>query len=126
MLSQNNGRQGRERLATVDDLLLNLIVGDVDDRQRYVVTGDAARVRGADPVPWMYAIAHRTFLDEMRRRKRARVRVARDPDTMPEQPADLEESGRLAHQREPPSTRVSLTGPVEVRGRARRCCSTRL
>lgn len=49
-----------------------------------------AYVRGADPVPWMYAIAHRTFLDEMRRRKRARVRVARDPDAMPERHADLD------------------------------------
>src|SRR3954469_20091505 len=33
----------------------------------------AAYVRGADPVPWMYAIAHRTFIDEARRRKRAAV-----------------------------------------------------
>jgi RNA polymerase sigma factor (sigma-70 family) len=31
----------------------------------------AAYVRGADPVPWIYAIAHRTFLDELRRGKRA-------------------------------------------------------
>ena len=30
----------------------------------------AAYVRGADPVPWMYAIAHRTFLDDVRARKR--------------------------------------------------------
>jgi len=30
----------------------------------------AAYVRGADPVPWIYAIAHRTFLDEVRRGKR--------------------------------------------------------
>lgn len=38
----------------------------------------AAYVRGADPVPWMFAIAHRTFLDEARRKKRSRVQVARD------------------------------------------------
>lgn len=25
-----------------------------------------AYVRGADPLPWIYAIAHRTFLDEIR------------------------------------------------------------
>lgn len=35
-------------------------------------------VRDADPVPWLYTIAHRTFLDEARRRKRARVRLSDD------------------------------------------------
>ncbi len=43
-----------------------------------------AYVAGADPVPWMYAIAHRTFLDEARRKKRAKVRVAADADKLPE------------------------------------------
>lgn len=33
-----------------------------------------AWVPGADPTPWIYAIAHRTFLDEARRRKRWRAR----------------------------------------------------
>jgi RNA polymerase sigma-70 factor (ECF subfamily) len=37
-----------------------------------------AYVRGADPVPWIYAIAHRTFLDEARRVKRAIVRLDRE------------------------------------------------
>ncbi|MBP8811824.1 MAG: RNA polymerase sigma factor [Kofleriaceae bacterium] len=32
-----------------------------------------AYIRGADPVPWMFAIAHRTFLDDIRRRRRAAV-----------------------------------------------------
>src|ERR1043165_6058218 len=36
----------------------------------------AAYVRGADPLPWIYSIAHRTFIDESRRVKRAVVRVA--------------------------------------------------
>jgi RNA polymerase sigma-70 factor (ECF subfamily) len=40
-------------------------------------------VRGADPVPWLYTIAHRTFLDESRRRKRARVRLT-DEGQLPE------------------------------------------
>ena len=31
-----------------------------------------AYVRGADPSPWMYAIARRCFLDEVRRRRRAK------------------------------------------------------
>lgn len=30
-------------------------------------------VEGANPLPWMYTIAHRTFLDETRRRKRSRM-----------------------------------------------------
>jgi RNA polymerase sigma-70 factor (ECF subfamily) len=40
-------------------------------------------VRGADPVPWLYTIAHRTFLDEVRRRRRARVKLT-DDGTTPE------------------------------------------
>ncbi len=47
----------------------------------------AAYVRGADPVPWMFAIAHRTFLDEMRRKTRSRVQVARQEGGVPEQAA---------------------------------------
>ncbi len=43
----------------------------------------AAYVRGADPVPWIYAIAHRTFIDEMRKQKRAVVRIG-DDDELPE------------------------------------------
>jgi RNA polymerase sigma-70 factor (ECF subfamily) len=35
----------------------------------------AAYVHGADPVRWLYTIAHRTCLDEMRRRKRSRVSI---------------------------------------------------
>jgi len=46
----------------------------------------AAYVRGADPIPWMYAIAHRTFIDETRRRKRAAVPVG---DDVPEVEAGL-------------------------------------
>ena len=49
----------------------------------------AAYVRGADPLPWIYAIAHRTFLDEARRQKRAIVRVAPEgevPDVPAEEP----------------------------------------
>src|SRR6185503_16025954 len=48
----------------------------------------AAYVRGADPLPWIYSIAHRTFLDEARRVKRAVVRVG-EGDELPEQAADL-------------------------------------
>ena len=47
----------------------------------------AAYVRGADPVPWIYAIAHRTFLDEVRRKKRAAAPT--DDGTLPEAEAAL-------------------------------------
>lgn len=47
-----------------------------------------AFVLGADPVPWIYSIAHRTFLDEARRAKRAVVGLAHD-DELPELAADL-------------------------------------
>src|SRR5258708_20973576 len=40
----------------------------------------AAYVRGADPLPCLYAIAHRTFIDDARKRKRAIVRPAGDHD----------------------------------------------
>ena len=44
----------------------------------------AAYVRGADPVPWLFSIAHRTFIDETRRAKRAVV-----TDEVPEVAAGL-------------------------------------
>lgn len=48
-----------------------------------------AYIRGADPVPWIYSIAHRTFIDETRRTKRAVVRVG-DDDSLPEISAELD------------------------------------
>ena len=48
----------------------------------------AAYVRGADPLPWIYAIAHRTFIDEIRKGKRAKVNVG-TTDDLPEIAADL-------------------------------------
>jgi RNA polymerase sigma-70 factor, ECF subfamily len=48
-----------------------------------------AYVRGADPVPWLFAIAHRTFLDEARRKKRSHVRLAREADGVPEEAAHI-------------------------------------
>lgn len=44
----------------------------------------AAYVRGAAPMPWLYAIAHRTFLDEARRQKRSKVVAPKAEDSMPE------------------------------------------
>ncbi len=59
----------------------------------------AAYVRGADPVPWIYSIAHRTFIDETRRVKRGVVRIS-DSDELPEQRADLH--GEADHSRDEP------------------------
>ncbi len=51
----------------------------------------ASYIRGAAPLPWIYAIAQRTFIDEVRRRQRATVRLAVD-DELPEIAADLDGS----------------------------------
>jgi RNA polymerase sigma-70 factor (ECF subfamily) len=42
-------------------------------------------VLGANPIPWVYTIAHRTGLDEVRKRKRSRVRLSKDGD-LPAEP----------------------------------------
>lgn len=47
-----------------------------------------AYVRGADPLPWIYSIAHRTFIDAVRKDKRAIVGVGTE-DELPEIRADL-------------------------------------
>jgi RNA polymerase sigma-70 factor (ECF subfamily) len=62
--------------ATAEDLLQLTFLKVHQARSSYV--------RGANPIPWIYTIAHRTFLDEARRRKRARARLTADglaPDT---------------------------------------------
>src|SRR6185312_13147415 len=38
----------------------------------------ASYVIGANPIPWVYTIAHRTALDEIRKRKRSRVQLSKD------------------------------------------------
>lgn len=47
----------------------------------------AAYVRGADPAPWIYAIAHRTFLDDVRRGRRGALLT--DQGDLPEVAATL-------------------------------------
>jgi RNA polymerase sigma-70 factor (ECF subfamily) len=69
----------RER-ALADDLLQQTFLK--------VHRARGAYVRGADPVPWIYAIAHRTFIDETRRARRAVVRVG-EAEELPEVPAGL-------------------------------------
>jgi RNA polymerase sigma-70 factor (ECF subfamily) len=72
-------KMARER-ALADDLLQQTFLKVHRARGSYV--------RGADPLPWIYAIAHRTFIDEARKSKRAVVRVGGDDD-LPEVAAGL-------------------------------------
>ena len=58
----------------------------------------ATYVRGADPIPWIYSIAHRTFIDETRRSKRAVVQPG--GDDVPEIPAGL--TGESDERRDEP------------------------
>jgi RNA polymerase sigma-70 factor (ECF subfamily) len=67
--------------ATAEDLLQQSFFKLHLHRDRYVA--------GADPVPWIYTIAHRTFLDEARRRRRARV-VPSGAEPPPEPRATIE------------------------------------
>jgi RNA polymerase sigma-70 factor (ECF subfamily) len=46
-------------------------------------------VLGANPIPWIYTIAHRTSLDELRKRKRSRVRLSKDGETAAEPAAHI-------------------------------------
>ncbi len=68
-----------------------------------------AYIRGADPVPWIYSIAHRTFLDEARKTKRAVVRVG-DDDALPEISAELDgqTAGSKDEQADPELVKTAL------------------
>jgi RNA polymerase sigma-70 factor, ECF subfamily len=107
--------------AEVSPRLLAYLVGMAGDRalaedlvqQTFlkVHRARAAYVRGADPVPWMFAIAHRTFLDHARGRKRARVGLAAGDGALPDAPAHitgqpLEEVSEPRHG--PEETRAAL------------------
>lgn len=59
----------------------------------------AAYVRGADPIPWIYSIAHRTFIDEARRVKRAIIQSG--GEDVPEIAASI--TGEAADQRHEPA-----------------------
>jgi RNA polymerase sigma-70 factor (ECF subfamily) len=55
--------------ASAEDMLQQTFLKLHSSRSSYIL--------GADPVPWLYAIAHRTGLDEIRRRRRSRIRLER-------------------------------------------------
>jgi RNA polymerase sigma-70 factor (ECF subfamily) len=59
-----------------------------------------AYVRGANPIPWVYTIAHRTCLDEMRKRKRSRVRLTSDGELRAAPAAHITGIAEDAHQPE--------------------------
>ena len=46
-------------------------------------------VMGANPIPWIYTIAHRTGLDEIRKRKRSRVKLNKEGETPAEPTAHI-------------------------------------
>jgi RNA polymerase sigma-70 factor (ECF subfamily) len=73
-----------------------------------------AYVRGADPLPWIYSIAHRTFLDEARKGKRAVVRVA--DETVPEVAAGLDgvSADRADEVVDPERARAALDALAEL------------
>jgi RNA polymerase sigma-70 factor (ECF subfamily) len=56
----------------------------------------AAYVRGADPLPWLYTIAHRTALDELRRQGRARARFVDEPGPADEPRATIDGAAEAA------------------------------
>jgi len=101
-----DARAFRELYAQVAPRLLGYLVRMARDRplaedllQRTflkVHRARAAYVRDADPLPWLYAIAHRTFLDEARGNRRTVVGGA--PEDLPEVPVGL--TGQADHQRE--------------------------
>ena len=54
-------------------------------------------VLGANPIPWVYTIAHRTALDEIRKRKRNRVRLSKDGEPTAEPSAHITGVAADAH-----------------------------
>ncbi len=64
-------------------------------------------VRGADPAPWIFTIAHRVALDELRRRKRSKVRLGVAEESVPEPRADLD--GSREGSAEVPDERIEVT-----------------
>jgi len=66
---------------TADDLLQQTFAKLHAARHGYV--------QGADPVPWLYAIARRACIDELRRRRRAHVRLGRPGEVLPDVEAGL-------------------------------------
>ena len=85
--------------AAAEDAMQQTFIRLHDARGSYVL--------GADPLPWIFTIAHRVALDELRRRRRARVRIALSDDPLPEPHADLD--GSAAGSADIPDERLDVT-----------------
>jgi RNA polymerase sigma-70 factor (ECF subfamily) len=67
--------------AAAEDMLQLTFLKVHEARSSYVL--------GANPIPWIYTIAHRTSLDEIRKRKRSRVRLSKDGELAAEPAAHI-------------------------------------
>ena len=67
--------------AAAEDMLQLTFLKVHEARSTYVL--------GANPIPWIYTIAHRTCLDEIRKRKRSRVRLSKDGEPAAEPAAHI-------------------------------------
>lgn len=67
--------------AAAEDILQLTFLKIHEARATYVI--------GANPIPWIYTIAHRTCLDELRKRKRSRVQLTKDGTVEAEPAADI-------------------------------------
>jgi RNA polymerase sigma-70 factor (ECF subfamily) len=70
-----------------------------------------AYVRGADPLPWIFSIAHRTFIDAVRKNKRAVVNVGTDEE-LPEVRADI--GGAADGTRDEPADPESVKSALDA------------
>jgi RNA polymerase sigma-70 factor (ECF subfamily) len=61
----------------------------------------ATYIAGADPVPWIWSIARRSCIDEMRRRRGAHVRLEQAAEGLPELQAGLSGTALGAESEEP-------------------------
>jgi RNA polymerase sigma-70 factor (ECF subfamily) len=74
-----------------------------------------AYIRGADPLPWIYSIAHRAFLDHARSKKRAVVNVGTD-EQLPEVKAGLtgESDDRRDEPADPEQLSAAMAAPQKL------------
>jgi RNA polymerase sigma-70 factor (ECF subfamily) len=85
--------------AAAEDMMQLTFLKVHEARSSYVI--------GANPIPWIYTIAHRTFLDEARKRKRSRVRLSKDGDAPVEPAAHI--TGVAADANPDPGDRTDAT-----------------
>jgi RNA polymerase sigma-70 factor (ECF subfamily) len=85
--------------AAAEDMMQLTFLKVHEARSSYVI--------GANPIPWIYTIAHRTFLDEARKRKRSRVRLSKDGDAPVEPTAHI--TGVAADANPDPGDRTDAT-----------------